>query len=47
MVRRDTVVVRGSLPVRDSVGGDSGDGKWREVERRLAQCRGDKGLAMA
>ena len=51
MVGGDTVVVRGSLPVRDSVGGDSGairgDGECREVRGCLAQCRGDKGLAMA
>ena len=51
MVGRDTEVVRRSLPIRDSVEGDSGairgDGERREVGRCLAQGRGDKGLAMA
>jgi len=41
IVGRDTMVVRGSLPVRDKVGGESGtirgDGA---VGRRLAQSRG-------
>jgi len=54
MVGRNTMIVRGSLPVRNSVGGDSsstpGDRECRGVGRRLAQVRRggrDKGLATA
>ena len=43
MVRRDTLVVRGSFPVRDSVGGDRsairGGGVCREVGRRFTHVR--------
>jgi len=41
MIGRDTVVVRRSLPIRDSVGGDDGairgNGERREVGRCPAQ----------